>query len=130
MTTFTVAAPTPIASSVRPFTPQTQRTTTPSRGVSPTTVGNSNGAMQGAQPSTDTARTETSHEPNAFLTRMDELAQVILDGPQVTWAIEQGMSAAEIAGKYGIRQGGDAFTALKSRVEARRLGAAGDGLGA
>ena len=101
MTTFAVAAPPPIAPSQRPATPTSQNTTQESRHVSPETVSNA---------------------PNAFLARLDELAKENLEGPQVGGAIEQGRSAPEIASRYGIRQGSDAYKTLESRVEARRRG--------
>ncbi|WP_313456981.1 hypothetical protein [Stenotrophomonas sp.] len=118
MTTFAAAAPTPITSSLH-------HSTTPSRGsvpsghIGPVTVHNESRSTQASPTSSEPAHTEAAREPNAFLTRMDELAQVILDGPQVAWAIEQGMSSTEIASWCGIRQGSDAYRMLESRVEAR-----------
>ena len=108
MTTFAVAAPPPIASSPRPTTAPTRNTTTQPSATSPDTVRNA---------------------PNAFMAKLDALARVTLDGPRVAWAIQEGQSAPDIASRYGIRQGSDAFKMLESRVEARRLAAIGDGLG-
>lgn len=99
MTTFAVAAPTPIASSPRPTTAPTRNTTTQPSATSPDTVRNA---------------------PNAFMAKLDALARVTLDGPRVAWAIQEGQSAPDIASRYGIRQGSDAYTMLVGRVESRR----------
>ena len=128
MTTF-VAAPTPITSSQHPSTPPSQSNATQPRPISPTTVSNEPRSTQSAQTANNRAYTVASDTPNPFIARMDELAHLILEGPQVTWAIEQGMSATEIASWCGIRQGSDAYQTLEFRVEARRFGAVGDGLG-
>ncbi len=124
MTTFAVAAPPPITHSPHPPTPESQDT--PSPAISPTSISNQDRSTQVAPPE----RTATAHAPNAFLAKMDEMGKGILNKPQVTWAIGQGMSAREIAARYGIWRGGDAYKALENRVEARRLDAVGDGLGA
>lgn len=102
MTTFAVAAPTPITPSPRRSTPQV-------RGSAPTD-----------QPRPETVRNEdrSTQAPNAFLARLDELGMAIIERPQVTSAIEQGNSAPAIASKYGIRQGSEAYRVLESRIEA------------
>ncbi len=124
MTTFAVAAPPPITHSPRHPTPESQDT--PSPAISPTSISNQDRSTQVVPPE----RIATAHAPNAFLAKMDEMGKGILNEPRVAWAIGQGMSAREIAGKYGIWQGGDAYKALANRVEARHLDAVGGGLGA
>lgn len=129
MTTFAVAAPPPITQSPRRSTLPTPDTLVRPRPTPPATVRNEDRSTLAARPSIAPAHTEAAPSPNAFLARVDAMGSLILEGRQVTWAIEQGKSAAEIASRYGIRQGSAAYEALEEKVE-RRRGAIGDGRGA
>ncbi len=127
MTTFAVAAPAPITDAPRRSTPATPTIGDHSRRPPPETVRNEARSTQAARPSIHPAHTETAQGANAFLARMDEMGRVILEGREVSWAIEQGLSAPDIASRYGIRQGSDAYRTLEHRVEATRRAAPAQG---
>lgn len=97
------------------------RDTTPTRGIAVQPRTSLPATVRNAERSTQSVRPPIARAPNAFRTTLDAMGERILEKKEVVFAIKQGSTAQDIAGRFGIRQGSDAFKTLVCRVDNQRI---------